>query len=56
MRCTQGAGIEAVAIVLMHAYTFTEHEDAIARVARAVGFKQVLDESHNNFIRRCDTI
>ncbi|HTH99246.1 MAG TPA: hydantoinase B/oxoprolinase family protein, partial [Stellaceae bacterium] len=35
------AGIRSVAIVLMHGYRYPEHENAIARIARALGFTQV---------------
>jgi 5-oxoprolinase (ATP-hydrolysing) len=34
-------GIRVVAIVLMHAYRFPEHEQAIAKLARDLGFAQV---------------
>jgi 5-oxoprolinase (ATP-hydrolysing) len=34
-------GIQAVAIVLMHAYRFPEHEKRLAKVARDIGFAQV---------------
>jgi len=34
-------GIRAVAIVLMHGYRYPQHERAIARIARDVGFAQV---------------
>jgi 5-oxoprolinase (ATP-hydrolysing) len=34
-------GVEAVAIVFMHAYTYDAHEKAVAQVAREVGFRQV---------------
>jgi 5-oxoprolinase (ATP-hydrolysing) len=34
-------GIDAVAIVLMHAYRFPEHEQRIAKLAREMGFGQV---------------
>jgi 5-oxoprolinase (ATP-hydrolysing) len=34
-------GINAVAIVLMHAYRYPEHEKAIAKLARDMGFPQV---------------
>jgi 5-oxoprolinase (ATP-hydrolysing) len=34
-------GIGAVAIVLMHAYRYSEHEKRLAALARAVGFPQV---------------
>lgn len=35
------AGIRAVAIVLMHAYAYPEHERAIADLAREIGFPQI---------------
>jgi 5-oxoprolinase (ATP-hydrolysing) len=35
------AGIRACAIVFMHGYRFTAHEQAAARLARAIGFTQV---------------
>ncbi|MEM6858571.1 MAG: hydantoinase B/oxoprolinase family protein [Pseudomonadota bacterium] len=35
------AGLRAVAIVLMHAYKYPEHESALADLAREVGFTQV---------------
>jgi 5-oxoprolinase (ATP-hydrolysing) len=34
-------GLEAVAIVFMHAYRYPEHEQRVAAIARAVGFPQV---------------
>jgi len=34
-------GLRAVAIVLMHGYRYPAHEDALAALARAVGFTQV---------------
>ncbi|PLX36518.1 MAG: 5-oxoprolinase [Hyphomicrobiales bacterium] len=34
-------GIRAVAVVLMHAYAFPEHEKRVAKVAREIGFTQV---------------
>jgi 5-oxoprolinase (ATP-hydrolysing) len=34
-------GYRAVAIVLMHAYRFPEHERRVAEIARAIGFTQV---------------
>ena len=34
-------GVGAVAVVLMHAYRYSEHEKRIAALARAVGFSQV---------------
>ncbi|SIQ32319.1 hydantoinase B/oxoprolinase family protein [Bosea sp. TND4EK4] len=35
------AGFRAVAIVFMHGYRFTAHEQAAARIAREIGFPQV---------------
>ncbi len=35
------AGIRAVAIVFMHGYRYTAHEQAAARIARELGFTQV---------------
>src|SRR5690606_23010950 len=37
----KASGIRAVAIVLMHAYRFPDHERAIAKIARDMGFAQV---------------
>jgi 5-oxoprolinase (ATP-hydrolysing) len=34
-------GYRAVAIVLMHAYRFTQHEEALARIAAEIGFTQI---------------
>jgi 5-oxoprolinase (ATP-hydrolysing) len=41
LRAAYDAGIRAVAIVLMHGYRFPGHEQALARIARAIGFAQV---------------
>ncbi|MDB5570418.1 MAG: 5-oxoprolinase [Hyphomicrobiales bacterium] len=35
------AGIDACAIVFMHAYRYPAHEQAVAQIAREVGFRQV---------------
>jgi 5-oxoprolinase (ATP-hydrolysing) len=35
------AGLRAVAIVLMHGYRYTRHEERVAALARAIGFPQV---------------
>ncbi|MEM7689634.1 MAG: hydantoinase B/oxoprolinase family protein [Pseudomonadota bacterium] len=35
------AGLRAVAIVLMHGYKYTDHEKAVAELARAIGFTQI---------------
>ena len=37
----RSAGINAIAIVLLHGYRFPEHEKALASVARELGFAQV---------------
>src|SRR6202012_3325063 len=37
----QADGVRAVAIVLMHAYRFNDHEQKIAALAREMGFDQV---------------
>ncbi len=41
LEAARAAGAEACAIVFMHAYRFSEHEKAVAEVARQVGFTQV---------------
>ena len=41
LRAAFADGIRSVAIVLMHGYRYPEHELALARLARAVGFTQV---------------
>ncbi len=41
LRRLREAGIHAIAIVLMHAYRFPQHEQALAALARAIGFAQV---------------
>jgi len=35
------AGLRAVAIVFMHGYRYSRHEEAVARIAREIGFTQV---------------
>ena len=35
------AGLRAVAIVLMHSYRYPAHEQALARIARQIGFTQI---------------
>ncbi|HQR72392.1 MAG TPA: hydantoinase/oxoprolinase family protein, partial [Burkholderiaceae bacterium] len=37
----RAAGLRSCAIVLMHGYRYTEHEQAAARIARDIGFAQV---------------
>jgi len=41
----RASGVEAVAVVLMHAYTYRQHEEAVAALAREVGFAQVTTSS-----------
>ena len=41
LRAAYADGIRAVAIVLMHGYRFPQHEQTLARIARAIGFAQV---------------
>ena len=41
LRAARAAGIDAVAIVFMHAYAFPEHERQAAALARDLGFGQV---------------
>ena len=53
------SGLRSVAIVFMHGYRFTAHEQAAARLARAAGFTQV-STSHETspmmkFVSRGDT-
>jgi len=53
------AGLRSAAIVFMHGYRYTDHEQAAARIAREVGFVQV-STSHETspmmkFVSRGDT-
>ena len=53
------AGIRSVAILFMHGYRFTEHEAAVADIARELGFTQI-STSHGTsplmkFVSRGDT-
>ncbi|MFG1479287.1 hydantoinase B/oxoprolinase family protein [Xanthobacter sp. V4C-4] len=41
LEAARAAGVEACAIVFMHAYRYPAHERAVAEVARRVGFAQV---------------
>ena len=41
LEAARKSGAEACAIVFMHAYRYPEHEQAVAAIARAVGFPQV---------------
>ena len=53
------AGLRSVAVVFMHGYRYTEHEQVAARIAREMGFTQV-STSHETsplmkFVSRGDT-
>jgi len=53
------AGLRCVAIVFLHGYRYTAHEEAAARIARAIGYTQV-STSHGTspmmkFVSRGDT-
>ncbi len=53
------AGLRAVAIVLMHGYRYTDHEQRVAAIARGIGFTQ-MSVSHQvspliRFVARGDT-
>jgi len=41
LQAAYDAGVRALAIVFMHGYRYHAHEDAVARIARAIGFTQV---------------
>jgi 5-oxoprolinase (ATP-hydrolysing) len=59
MEAARKDGIDAVAIVFMHAYAYPDHEHAAARLAQEIGFAQV-SASHEvsplvKFVGRGDT-
>ena len=39
-------GIRAIAIVFMHGYRYTDHEDRVAAIARDIGFSQISLSNH----------
>ena len=41
LRAAHAAGLNSVAIVFMHGYRYTAHEQAARRIAQAVGFAQI---------------
>ena len=41
LQAAYSRGLRAVAVVLMHGYRFTEHEQRVAALAREIGFPQV---------------
>jgi 5-oxoprolinase (ATP-hydrolysing) len=59
LRAARADGIDAVAIVFMHAYAYPEHETGAVELARAAGFMQI-SASHEvsplvKFVARGDT-
>jgi len=59
LKALRDEGYDAIAIVFMHAYRYPEHEQAVARIARSLGFAQV-SVSHEvsplvKFVGRGDT-
>jgi len=41
LKTLHAQGYRAVAVVLMHGYRFTQHEEAIGRIAKEIGFTQI---------------
>ena len=41
LQAVQAEGFQSVAIVLMHGYRFHAHEQTLARLAQAIGFRQI---------------
>ncbi|HSH88632.1 MAG TPA: hydantoinase B/oxoprolinase family protein [Ramlibacter sp.] len=59
LQAAYGRGLRSMAIVFMHGYRFTEHEQAAKRIAKEVGFTQI-STSHETspmmkFVSRGDT-
>ncbi|MDP2073483.1 hydantoinase B/oxoprolinase family protein [Hydrogenophaga sp.] len=59
LQAAHARGLRSVAVVFMHGYRFTAHEEAAARIARELGFTQV-STSHETspmmkFVSRGDT-
>jgi 5-oxoprolinase (ATP-hydrolysing) len=59
LQAQHAAGLRSVAIVFMHGYRYSDHEQAAARIAREVGFTQI-STSHATspmmkFVSRGDT-
>lgn len=59
LQAAHGRGLRSVAIVFMHGYRFTAHEQSAARIAREIGFTQI-STSHETspmmkFVSRGDT-
>ncbi|MGD9211530.1 MAG: hydantoinase/oxoprolinase N-terminal domain-containing protein, partial [Desulfobacteraceae bacterium] len=59
LKQTLDKGINSIAVVLMHAYIFAEHEIAIGKLAEELGFSQVSLSSHvmpvSKLVARGDT-
>ena len=47
------SGLRSVAIALMHAFKYSEHEAALAKIAREIGFTQVSTSSGTSSIAQC---
>ena len=41
LAAVRASGISSVAVVLMHAYTFPDHERQVLAIAKALGFTQI---------------
>lgn len=41
LQALRDQGFNSVAVVLMHSYTYPEHEQTVGRIARSLGFSQV---------------
>jgi 5-oxoprolinase (ATP-hydrolysing) len=58
-RAAHDAGLDAIAIVLVHGYRHPAHEDALAELAARIGFSQISVSHHvaplNRLIARGDT-
>ncbi len=59
LQAAHGRGLRSVAIVFMHGYRFTAHEQAAARIAREIGFTQISTSFETSpmmkFVSRGDT-
>jgi 5-oxoprolinase (ATP-hydrolysing) len=59
LKAAYGEGLRAVAVVFMHGYRYTDHEQKVAALAREIGFEQI-SVSHETsplmkFVGRGDT-
>jgi 5-oxoprolinase (ATP-hydrolysing) len=46
LRDVRSTGIDSLAICLLHAYRFADHEELVAQIAREVGFAEISVSSH----------